>query len=54
MNRLKRRNMSNRRKTFESLSNQTERFKEKKRQEIIHLHSVWNEFHKQTESRVSR
>ncbi len=25
----------------------------KKRQEIIHLHSVWNEFDKQTESRDS-
>ncbi len=36
-------------KTFELLSN-SERFKEKKSQEIFHLHSVWKEIDMQTES----
>ncbi len=35
------------RKNFELLSNQPERFKEKKSQEIFHLHSVWEGFLKQ-------
>ncbi len=38
---------------FKSLSNQTEKFKEKNRREIFHLHSVRKDFHIQTESQCS-
>ncbi len=33
-----------------SCSQTKQRFKEKKRQEIFHLHSVWKEFHRQNKS----
>ncbi len=36
--------MSKLEKNLELLSNQTERFKEKKNQKIFYLHSVWKEF----------